>query len=235
SEVSGVPSFPNKTEVPAAVALSIFVTTPPAQNIARCPKSKRSTKNANNSWRLSPHPTVRQRILRLSVENSHAVRRTATIPSTPVNLCNQRSLSSKLPVSFRISRRTRPVTPDTCSSAYGSFEVSLFYLPYRIAQVGFCILPGENMADERRSFGLFIRKPDSAFYSGDRFRKHRFICRVQCGERLSPSHIRSTTGMELDSGVSIHRLSSLDAPCTEALHGPAQLHCVHLRNVAGLP
>ena len=67
---------------------SILVTTPPAQVMARWPKSKRSTRKAKKTCRPSPHATVRQRICLRSVEPSHAASSTARIPSTPVNRSN---------------------------------------------------------------------------------------------------------------------------------------------------
>ncbi len=73
------------------MALSIFVTTPPAQYITRWPKSKRRTKKAKTNCRLNPQATVRQRILPLSVENNHAAESTARIPRTPVNRPKARS------------------------------------------------------------------------------------------------------------------------------------------------
>ena len=48
----GRPSSPNRMRVPAKVADSMLLTTSPAHAMARCPKSKRSTKNAKMTCRL---------------------------------------------------------------------------------------------------------------------------------------------------------------------------------------
>ncbi len=81
----GSPSCPNNTCVPANVADSMLVTTPPANVINRDPQSERSTMNANVNCKPSPQAIVRHRMCLRSVENSHAAKSTARIPSTPVN------------------------------------------------------------------------------------------------------------------------------------------------------
>ena len=91
----GSPSCPNNTCVPANVADSMFVTTPPAQFITICPRPKRSTRKANVICNPSPHRIVRQRMRLRSVEKSHAAASTARIPSTPVNRPNANLLAFK--------------------------------------------------------------------------------------------------------------------------------------------
>ena len=81
----GSPSSPKRILVPAKVAESMLVTTPPAQVITACPKPKRSTRKANVICNPSPQAMVRQRMRLRSVENSHAASKTARIPNTPVN------------------------------------------------------------------------------------------------------------------------------------------------------
>ena len=84
----GSPSWPNSICVPANVAESMLVTTPPAQVIAAWPKLKRSTRKAKVICRPRPQAMVRQRMRLRSVEKSHAASSTARIPSTPVNRAN---------------------------------------------------------------------------------------------------------------------------------------------------
>ncbi len=84
----GRPSWPNNTCVPANVADSMLVTTPPAQVIVRTPQPKRSTINAKVICSPSPQAMVRQRMCLRSVEKSHAASSTARIPNTPVNRAN---------------------------------------------------------------------------------------------------------------------------------------------------
>ena len=81
----GSPSCPNNTCVPANVAESMLVTTPPAQLITLWPTLNFSTRNANVICSPSPHATVRQRMCLRSVEKRYAASSTARIPSTPVN------------------------------------------------------------------------------------------------------------------------------------------------------
>src|SRR5208283_492811 len=100
----GSPSSPKRILVPAKVADSIFVTTPPAHDMALRPQPKRSTRKANVICSPRPQKMVRQRMRLRSVENSHAASRTARIPNTPVNRAKRLLLQGRkgFPKNFRL-------------------------------------------------------------------------------------------------------------------------------------